>query len=196
MKWEIIDRALGYQGYFRLDVFRIRHALFNGGWSPALTRELFRRSDGVAVLPYDPVRDRVLLIEQFRMGAIESPQGPWLTEIIAGLIEPGEHREAVAHREAREEAGCTLDALHFICDYYSSPGGFGERVSIYLARANLDDAGGVHGLRTEGEDIRVEIVGAKTAFDKLAAGAIASATPIIALQWLQLNHLYIHDLWT
>ncbi|MBA3732659.1 MAG: ADP-ribose diphosphatase, partial [Gammaproteobacteria bacterium] len=95
MKWEIIDRALGYQGFFRLDVFRIRHALFNGGWSPTLTRELFRRSDGVAVLPYDPVRDRVLLIEQFRMGAIESPQGPWLTEIIAGSIEPGEDRETV-----------------------------------------------------------------------------------------------------
>jgi ADP-ribose pyrophosphatase len=196
MDWEIIDRSLGYQGFFRLDVLHIRHALYGGGWSPTLTRELFRRSDAVAVLPYDPVRDRVLLIEQFRMGAIDAPHGPWLTEIIAGLVEPGEGREQVAHREAREEANCELQALYHVVDYYSSPGGFSERVSIYLAKADLNDPTyGIHGPQSEGEDIRVQVIGAQQAFDKVASGAIVSAMPIIALQWLHLNREMIRGLW-
>ncbi|MDQ4148157.1 MAG: NUDIX domain-containing protein, partial [Pseudomonadota bacterium] len=131
MKWEILDRKLVYRGFFQLEVLQLKHRLYDGGWSPVLQRELFRRSDGVAVLPYDPVRDDILLIEQFRTGAIESQPNPWLVEIVAGLVEPGEHREAVAHREAREETGCKLLDLLHVMDYYSSPGGFSERVSLY-----------------------------------------------------------------
>jgi ADP-ribose pyrophosphatase len=195
MKWEITDRALCYQGFFRLERLQLRHSLYAGGWSCVLRRELFTRSDAVAVLPYDPTRDRVLLIEQFRAGALESPHGPWLIEIIAGLIEPGEQREEVAHREAREETGCELLDLHHICDYYSSPGGFSERVSVYLARADLADVSGVHGLREEGEDIRISVVSAEAAFQMVASNVIVSAMPIIALQWLQIHRERIRQSW-
>ncbi len=196
MKWEILDRKVDYRGFFQLEVVHLKHRLYDGGWSPVLRRELFQRSDAVAVLPYDPIRDEVLLIEQFRMGAIESPHGPWLTEIIAGLIEPGERREEVAHREAREEAGCELLDLHHVCDYYSSPGGFSERVSVYVARTDLDGIGGVHGLREEEEDIRVSRVSAQAAFEMVASNVIMSAMPIIALQWLQINYEQIRECWT
>jgi ADP-ribose pyrophosphatase len=196
MKWEIVDRSLIYQGFFRLEALQIRHSLYAGGWSKVLRREIFQNNDAVAVLPYDPVRDQVLLIEQFRAGAVDSPHGPWLIEIVAGLIEPGERREDVAHREAREEAGCMLAELHHVCDYYSSPGAFHERVSIYVAKADLGSVAGVHGLRDEGEDIRVSVVNAEAAYEMVAAGLIASAMPIVAIQWLQINHERMRTLWT
>lgn len=196
MKWEILDRELQYQGHFRLECLRIRHSLYSGGWSGVLVREVFRRSDGVAVLPYDPVRDEVLLIEQFRVGAIDSRQGPWLIEIAAGLIEPGERREEVAHREAREETGCELLDLQRICDFYTSPGAFAEQVSLYIARADLAGVRGVYGVKAEGEDIRVSRVNVQEAFEMVASNVINSVTPIIALQWLQINHGRIRDQWT
>lgn len=196
MKWEIVDRRLAYRGFFQLEVLRLKHRLYDGGWSPVLRRELFQRSDAVAVLPYDPERDEVLLIEQFRAGMIDAQQSPWLTEIIAGLIEPGERREDVAHREAREETGCDLLELQHVMDYFSSPGGFSERVSVYVARAELGAITcGIYGLREEGEDIRVSRVSAQAAFEMVATGGIVSAMPIIALQWLQINHERIKELW-
>lgn len=195
MKWEIVDRVLRYNGFFQLECLQLRHSLYDGGWSNILQRELFRRSDAVAVLPYDPVLDQVLLIEQFRVGAMDSPRGPWLTEIIAGLIKPGERREQVAHREALEETGCKLLELQRICEYYSSPGAFSERISVYIAKANLTFVTGVHGLPEEGEDIRVSRIGATAAFEMVASNVIDSAMPIIALQWLEINYDRVRELW-
>ena len=195
MKWEIVDRTLCYQGFFRIEQLRLRHSLYNGGQSGVLLRELIQRSDAIAVLPYDPQLDRVALIEQFRTGAIESPQGPWMVEIIAGLIEVGENREQTIVREAREEAGCELQALHHLYDYYSTPGGFKERVSLYVAKVDSSALGGIHGRQQEGEDIRVRVVAADEAFDMMTSGLIISAMPIIALQWLQINRELLRDMW-
>jgi ADP-ribose pyrophosphatase len=195
MKWEIVDRTLCYQGFFRIEQIRLRHSLYNGGQSGILVRELIQRSDAVAILPYDPRLDCVLLIEQFRTGAIESPQGPWMVEIIAGLIEVGEDREQTIFREAWEEAGCELQALHHLYDYYSTPGGFKERVSLYVAKVDSSTLGGIHGRQQEGEDIRIRVVGADEAFDMISSGLITSAMPIIALQWLQLNRELLRDMW-
>jgi len=195
MKWEIVDRTLCYQGFFRIEQLRLRHSLYSGGQSGILLRELIQRSDAVAVLPYDPRLDRVVLIEQFRTGAIESPQGPWLVEIVAGLIEAGEDREQTIFREAREEAGCELQALHHLYDYYSTPGGFKERVSLYVARVDSSTVGGIHGRQQEDEDIRVRVIAANEAFEMISSGLITSAMPIIALQWLQINREFLRDLW-
>lgn len=195
MKWEIVDRTLCYQGFFRIEQLRLRHSLYSGGQSGILLRELIQRSDAVAVLPYDPRLDRVVLIEQFRTGAIESPQGPWLVEIVAGLIEAGEDREQTIFREAREEAGCELQALHHLYDYYSTPGGFKERVSLYVARVDSSTVGGIHGRQQEDEDIRVRVIAANEAFEMILSGLITSAMPIIALQWLQINREFLRDLW-
>jgi ADP-ribose pyrophosphatase len=198
MKWEIIEQSLCYQGFFRIDKLVLRHSLFGGGESPVLIRELIRHSHAgaaAAVLPYDLGRDRVVLVEQFRTGAMDSPQGPWLVEIVAGLVDEGEEPRDTVCREALEEAGCTLQALHPIYQYYSSPGGFREHVSLYIARVDSADLGGIHGVAEEGEDIRIHVLDRERAYRMISEGLITSAQPIIALQWLELNRGRLMDLW-
>ena len=90
---EIREKIAAYQGYFRIDRYRLRHRLHAGGWSAEMTREVFERCHAAAVLPYDPIRDEVVLIEQFRVGAYAAGWSPWLTEVIAGIIDPGNPRE-------------------------------------------------------------------------------------------------------
>ena len=102
--FEILDRKVGYDGYFRVDVYRVRDRRYDGSWSRALAREVFERGHAAAVLPYDPARDEVVLIEQFRIGAIEAQGGPWQLEIVAGIIEGEESPEDVVRREALESA--------------------------------------------------------------------------------------------
>ncbi|MDX1610291.1 MAG: NUDIX domain-containing protein [Halofilum sp. (in: g-proteobacteria)] len=188
--WKILEHDTAYQGFFRIDRYRLQHTLFEGGWSDAVTREVFERGHAVAVLPYDPARDQVLLVEQFRIGALaaDAPGGPWLLELIAGIIEDGEAPEEVARREAREEAGCELGELEFVCDYLVSPGGTSERTCLYLGRTNLEQAGGVHGLDTEHEDIRVHVVDAGEAIAMADDGRIANAAGVIGLYWLARHH--------
>lgn len=171
------------------------HDLFDGGESPVLRRELLDRGHAVAVLPYDPVRDELVLIEQFRIGAGDDALGPWLIEIIAGLQEADESAEQVIHREANEEAGCKVSDLIPIHRYYSSPGSSNELIHIYFARTRTSDLGGIHGVDEEGEDIRVHVVSSGTAFEWLDTGRIDSALPIIALQWFRLNRDRIRDQW-
>jgi ADP-ribose pyrophosphatase len=195
MKWSVIDKKLLYRGFFGLSGFKIKHELFDGGESALLTRELLDRGQAAAVLPYDPVRDEVVLIEQFRIGAIDDPSGPWLIEIIAGLMEPGESAEELIHREAEEEAGCKVSNLMPIHLYYSSPGGSNEQIQIYFARTETTGLGGVCGLDEEGEDIRVHVLSSETVFEWLDQGRIDSALPIIALQWFRLNHDKIRRQW-
>lgn len=195
MKWEILDRHLEYQGYFRLECLQIRHRQYSGGWSEISKREVFRRSDAVAVLPYDPVRDEVLLVEQFRVGAIDSQQGPWLIELAAGLIELGERRETVARREAREVTGCETLELQRICECYACPGAIAEHVSLYIARADLAHPRIGYGLKAGGEDVRVGRLSALEAFEMVASNVIISAIPIITLQWLQINHEKMKQQW-
>jgi ADP-ribose pyrophosphatase len=147
------------------------------------------------VLPYDPVRDEIVLIEQFRIGAGNDPAGPWLIEIIAGLQEQDESEEEVIHREAQEEAGCEISNLIPVHHYYSSPGSSNEQIHIYFARTDTTELGGVHGIDDEGEDIRVHIVNSEQAFKWLDQGRIDSALPIIALQWFKLNRDAIRKQW-
>ena len=195
MKWSVISRKLVYSGFFRLSVFELTHDLFEGGESPVLSRELIDRHQAAAVLPYDPVRDEVVLIEQFRIGAGDDDSGPWLIEIIAGLREPGESAEELIHREAAEEAGCKLSECVPVHRYYSSPGSSNEQIQIYFARTDTTGLGGIHGIDEEGEDIRVHVVSSDTAFEWLDRGRIDSAVPIIALQWFRLNRDRIREQW-
>lgn len=185
-RFEILTHQSVYDGFFRLLKYRLRHTLFAGGWSRALDRELFQRGDCVAVLPYDPVLDQVVLIEQFRVGAIAATN-PWLIEIVAGAVEAGETCEQVALRETAEEAGCNVEQLLPIYRFYTSPGGASEQIMLYLGIVDCRTVGGLHGVVEEGEDIRVEAVAWSDAMRRLDAGEICSAIPILALQWLALH---------
>lgn len=179
MKWSVIRKKSLYKGFFKLSSIVLQHDLFTGGQSQVLTRELLDRGQAIAVLPYDPVRDEVVLIEQFRIGAGEDDSGPWVIEIIAGYQEESETAEAVAHREAKEEAGCTVTDLLSMYKYYSSPGGSNEQIQIFLGRTDSTHINGIHGLNEEGEDIKVHVIKSEQAFDWLDNGRIDSAAPII-----------------
>lgn len=193
---EILGKETVYQGFFRLDRYRLRHSLFGGGESKVLVRELFERGHAVGVLPYDPVRDEVVLVEQFRVGALDKAANPWLLELVAGLIDSDEAPEQVARREAREEAGLELVALWPITTYFPSPGGSDELVHLYVGRCDSAGAGGVHGLAEEGEDIRVHVWPLEDALQAVRNGRINNAASIIALQWLALNRAEVRGLWT
>ena len=184
-----------YRGFFKLTGIQLQHDLYAGGQSKILTRELLERGHGVAVLPYDPVTDEVVLIEQFRIGAGEDASGPWKKEIIAGFREPGESAIDVVHREAQEEAGCELTDLILMYDYYSSPGSSSEQIQVFIGRSEFSQVAGIHGLDEEGEDIKAYVISCQQAFDWLDSGKIDSAAPIIALQWFRLHRERIRKQW-
>ena len=192
---EVVEREACFRGFYQLDRLHLRHRLFAGGMGKLISRELFVRHDAVCVLPYDPQRDCVVLIEQFRVGALDKSLNPWLIELVAGLIDKDEQPEQVARREAVEEAGLELAELWPLTQYYPSPGGSDERVHLYVGRCNSRGAGGVHGLEDEGEDIRVLVWSLDEALAAVANGRIDNAASIIALQWLALNRAKVRERW-
>jgi ADP-ribose pyrophosphatase len=192
---QLIERESCYRGFYRLDRVHLRHRQFAGGMGPQLSRELFVRHDAVCVLPYDPQRDTVVLIEQFRIGALDKSENPWLLELVAGLIDKDEQPEEVARREAVEEAGLELGALWPVTAYYPSPGGSDERVHLFVGRCDSSSAAGIHGLAEEGEDIRVHVWPLEDALQAVKDGLIDNAASIIALQWLALNRAEVRGLW-
>ncbi len=192
---EIVARETAYQGYFRIDRYRIRHRLFAGGISPEIRREVFERGHAVAVILYDPALDAVVLIEQFRIGAFTADFPPWVTEIVAGIIDPGEEPAAVARRETMEETGCEVLNLVPVHRYLVSPGCSSESVTLFCARVDARNAGGIHGLKDEGEDIRVSVVPVKEALHELASGRVNTSLGLIGLQWLALNREELRKRW-
>lgn len=186
-KFTIIEEKTQYQGFFSLKTVTLKHTLYKGGWSQPISREIFQRGNCVAVLLYDPVRDEVVIIEQFRIGAVQMPEQAWLLEIVAGAIEPGETAEEVAYRESIEEAGCEIQQLIKINDFFTSPGGTSELLSLFYGRVDTSDIGGIHGLDHEDEDIFVTTMKFDKVYQLLLDGKILSAIPIIAIQWLFIN---------
>lgn len=194
-EYKTLEQKTVYDGFFKLESYKLQHTLFKGGWSEPLQRELFRRSDCVGVLLYDPKRDEVVLLEQFRVGPMVHMQRPWLLEIVAGGIEEGEEKEEVAYREAYEEAGCQIEELIPITEFYTSPGGSSELLTLYCAKVDSSNVEGVHGLEHEGEDIAVKAVSFEEVYRLLEQGQIKSGIPIIAIQWLALNRDKLRDRW-
>jgi len=189
MDVEVVKKSRKYQGFFALDEYQFRHKLYAGGHSKLLTREVFERGDAVALLPYDPTTDSVILIEQFRPGALRSKTGPWQLELIAGMFSAHEAPLDVAIREAKEEANLDLapEKVTKVMDYLSSSGGMSECIHLYCACVDSQHVSGIFGLASEGEDILVHVVARKDAEKLLADGKIPNAATIIALQWLALN---------
>jgi ADP-ribose pyrophosphatase len=192
---ELLKREVMYQGIFRLVKLHVRHRTFDGGWSNTFTREILERKSAVAILPYDPVLEQVVLIEQFRAGALADPQGPWLLEIVAGIYNGNEKPREVAIREAEEEAGCKILDIYPISEYFVSPGGATEYLHLFIGRIDASEIGGIHGLSDENEDIRAFSLPIDEAFTLLQEGKIKTSPAIISLQWLQLNREWLRQLW-
>lgn len=192
--YEIVKREELYQGVFRLARYHVRQRKFNGEWSNIFTREVLERKSAAAILPYDPILDHVILIEQFRPGALANPESPWLLEVVAGVYTDEEPVE-VAKRESLEEAGSNILDIYKICEYFVSPGGSNEFLTLYCGRVDASDAGGIHGLPDENEDIRAISVPADEAFRMAQEGKIKTSPAIISLLWLQLNREWLKQLW-
>ena len=164
-------------------------------------RELQLKDPAVGVLLFDPDRDMLLLVRQFRVGMFNDTSGHgdevlgWPLEIVAGMVARGEQFEEVALRESKEESNCVPTDLIKICEYYNSPGGSNEKIILFCGRIDSRNAGGVYGLIEEHEDIEVQVLSYADAMRFIDSGEINNAMTIIALQWLQLHRQELLDSW-
>ena len=198
---EIISRSLEHDGFLRIEHLQLRHRLFSGEWSEVFTRELQLKDPAVGVLLFDPDRDMLLLVRQFRVGMFNATPGHGdqalglPLEIVAGMVARGEQFEEVALRESKEESNCVPTDLIKICEYYNSPGGSNEKIILFCGRIDSRNAGGVYGLMEEHEDIEVQVLSYVDAMALIDSGEINNAMTIIALQWLQLHRQELLDSW-
>lgn len=193
--YELIKKETLYQGKFEYALYSFKHKQFDGEWTKVFQHELLERPSAVAVLPYDPFLDIIVIIEQFRPGAMIKGSNPWLFETVAGMQDANESNEALAKRETEEEAGLKILDLHLIYDYFVSPGATNEYIHLYIGRVNADTESGIHGLHEENEDIRTHIVSFNEALEWLEHGKFKNAPTILALQWLQLHREWLRNLW-
>jgi len=192
---ELVDHVVAYQGRFRISRYQFRHGLYQGGQSSVLRREVFERGTAAAVLPYDPRRDEVVLIRQFRAGSCVAGRHPFTWEIVAGIIEDGESAEEVARREAIEEASLEIRETIPIHDVILSPGACSECCAILVGHIDATNAGGVFGLESEGENILAKVLPFAEVRTMLEHGEIDNAITVIALQWLALHRNEVRARW-
>lgn len=188
---EILHRARPYANFFSVEEYDLRHRLFDGAKSAVLNRAVFVSGDAVTVLPWDRRHDLVLVVEQFRAGPLGrgDPQ-PWSLEAIAGRLDAGESPEQTARREAVEEAGVTLNALHPVSFYYPTPGAKSEFLYSYVAECDLSGAaadGALGGLDSEGEDIRSHVIPLAQLLKLIDSGEVQNAPLILTAWWLAMN---------
>ncbi len=191
---EIVSKETLFHGFFKMVKYGFKHRLFAGGWSEVIEREMFERGHAAAMLPYDPVTDQVVIIEQIRVGALED-EHPWQLEIVAGMIDRDESVEELIRREAKEEAGLQVGRVIPMTSYYPSAGGCSEKLDVFVGEVDASKADGIHGLDYEGEDIRVHVISREEAYQWVKDGKLENAASIIAVQWLQLNHLELKSKW-
>ncbi|HTZ78109.1 MAG TPA: NUDIX domain-containing protein [Stellaceae bacterium] len=194
---QILGSRRGFDGFFRIDVHRLRYRKFDGSWSAVVVREIFERGAAVAVLPYDPLRDEVVMIRQFLPGFLFSGRDAFPLHIVAGMMEDGETPEEVARREAMEEAGLSLAdcPLEKTVSYLPSPGGSSEVIHLFIACVDASKAGGHHGVAEEHEDIQVEVLSMANALDLLDRGALEDGPAVVALLWLARHRERLKRAW-
>jgi ADP-ribose pyrophosphatase len=183
MKIKLIRDDVGYAGFFELKKLTLAHELFAGGMSPAITREVLCTREVAAAIVYDRQRDRVVMIEQFRIGPLAAGRAPWILDIVAGRVEQGHSPEDTARQEVKEETGLQPTALELIGHFYTAPHLSNERLHLYCADVDSSAAGGVHGIAAEGEDIRVVTLAREEAC-RWAASGEASLWAALSINWL------------
>ncbi len=190
-----------WNGRFPLQRVVFRNRRFDGKMSGPRTWELWRRGNAAAVLPYDPVTDQVVVIEQFRLPALAAGQDPIMVELAAGLAETGESPETIAHREAQEEMGLAVDRLHRIGTFVLTPGGADEACTLFAARVAVPATGpdgliGYGGLASEQEDIQVRALPASVAIEAAIEGRYPNSVTTIGLLWLAARRDWLRREWT
>lgn len=184
---EILETNTSHAGFFLTREYALRYPRFDGEMSALLRREVFVAPDAAMVLPYDPKRDLVLLVEQIRMGSLgRGDPRPWILEPVAGFVDAGERPEDAAIRECEEEAGLSLGAIEHISSHYASPGCSTEFFHVFLGLCDLPDEGiGYGGLACEHEDIRIHVIGFERAMSLLKSGEANNGPLVLSLLWLE-----------
>ena len=178
-----------YKGFFSVEEHDLTYQKFNKEQSNVVTRSTLVSSDAVIVLPYDPVYDRILLIEQFRAGPyVKGDENPWVLEPIAGLIDEGETPESAGTREAQEEALLEIKRLELVARSYPSPGISTEFFHQYIGIVELLDSSNlIAGLQSENEDIRSHIFEYEQFFEMIESGKVNVGPLILLGLWLSKN---------
>ena len=192
---EIVRQEVAFKGYFSVVRYFFRHGLAQGGTSSTISREVFERGQAAAVLPYDPARDEVALIRQFRAGAYVAGHHPFCWETVAGIIEAGETAEDLVRRESIEEAGLSVGELLPVQKLMLTPGACSESCAMFLGRADTTKAGGIFGLESEGENILVKVFSFAEAYAMVDRQEVDNAVTVILLQWLALHRDEVRKRW-
>lgn len=195
--FEILGVEQRYEGFHEIRRFRLRHRLHQGGWSDEMLREVSVRGSAAACAVYDPDRDLVCMVEQFRVATSLEGDLPWSLEIVAGLIDKeGESAEQVIRRELAEEAGISPRVILPVTRYWVSPGGSAARMHLFVALCNLSEVKEeVFGLDDENEDILVRVLPLKNVHEYAISHENSNAASLIGLQWLLLNRQTLYDNW-
>ena len=192
----LIGRERRHDGFFKLDRLTLQHALFEGGISAEKQREILVGRTAICCLPYDPGRDAVVLVEQFRIGPFAwGDPNPWVIEAPAGFIDPGESAEDAVRRELAEETNCTVSDLRFGLQVYPAQGPHSESVHVYIGRTDAEGVEGVFGLASEGEDIRVLTMPLPEAVERVENGSIRTALGVLPILWLSRHRDAIRRAW-
>tara|TARA_Y100001970_G_C14171137_1_gene824227 strand:- start:274 stop:897 length:624 start_codon:yes stop_codon:yes gene_type:complete len=200
---ELLKKRNLFVGFNKVDSYELRFKKFNGSWSQIIEREVFDRSHGVLVVLFDAIKDKVILVEQFRCGAyaassscwFKKEQSPWTLECVAGNIGNQENPIEVAFRETKEETGCEIKDLMPIGHFLVSPSSSTQSVFMYCANVNSSKVKGVHGNSEEGEETIPIALLVSEAFNLMQSGYINTAGTIIGLQWLKLNYEDLINRW-
>ena len=186
-KFKIINKKNIYDGFFKMNEITLKYKKYDGSWSNNVKRELFGGAQVSAVLPYDPVKKEIVLIQQFRPGTIFKDVDNYLNEIVAGIIDDGESPEIAAKRECLEETGCKIKKLIPIQGYFPAPGSSESFYHLFVGEIKTFDGERVMGLKNENEDILVKSYKIDEIKEKMHRGEFINGLTLVALQWFFLN---------
>ena len=187
-QYKISNKKKLHDGFFKLHEITFTHKKHDGSWSPTLTREIFSGAHVVTVLPYDPIKKKILLLKQFRAGVIDRKDDPMLTEIVGGIIDKGETPAQAARRECNEETGCLVNKLTNIYSYYPAPGSSESYYHLFLAEIDAFEGKRILGIENENEDILVNSYSISEVKELLKDKKIKNGVTLLALQWFFLEY--------
>lgn len=188
LKYKIINKKNLYSGFFSLNKYEFIHEKHNGEWTSTVEREVFRGAHVSSLLPYDPIKKEIILIQQFRAGALSRYDENYLLEIVAGIVDEGENPEQTAIRECFEETGCEVKKIHPIQSYFPAPGSSESYYHLYLGEIQTFDGERIKGLEKENEDILVKSFKIDEVRQMLKEKKIMNGLTLVALQWFFLEH--------
>ena len=192
---EILDESVLSEHFFTLKQYKVKHSSFLEGDCPAVVRERLEGKTAVSILLFDPRKDAIVCVEQFRIGLMGVADRSWSIETVSGFCDIAhEQPHEVAAREVLEETGCELQDLIEVGEFFVSPGSSTERITVFVGCVDSAKVSGVHGLAHEGEEIRPLVIPREAAMTQLFK-ELNSTSIIIALQWLQINLDELNQRW-